>query len=367
MAPPKMPPEKWQQVRARWETDEREGFQWLIPAMNLPVSAPAIRKRAVTEKWKKTPVKLTGKAAAAARQQALKPARGPMPKAAKPAEDAKPSTEASETSETSTDLAVLDEFASLGLCAKHELFVREYLTDFNAVRATIRAGYSEERAHVTSAELRSNPKIDRAIALLMRARVQKLGYEADELVKFHLAVIEFDPNEVCEQRVHACRHCWGVDHAMQHTPSTWQREREKFQKAWKKMSESEQLAVGEFPAVPPDGWYEAKRGPNDECPECHGVGVVVTVWKDTRKLSPIGKLLFAGVKEGKEGREVVMLQKHASLSTLSSHLGLNKVAEPQVNVAIVTETAQKFEAIMAQARERQRAVLVERGIVAADA
>jgi len=350
-APPKMSQEKWQQVRKRWETDERDGFQWVVDEMQLPVSAPAVRKKAATEGWKKRPIKVTKRAA----QAALAKVTGE-----------KPTPETIETNESS-EAKDLSEFGAFGdLTPKQELFVRAYLTCFDAKTAAIQAGYSEKSAAQQGCNLLNEDKIDRAIAAAMRERVQKMGVEADELVKFHLSVLQFDPNEICEQRIHACHYCWGVDHARQHTPSSWQKERDKFQKAWKKMSETEQKAVGEFPVAPPDGWYEAKRGPNEDCPECHGVGNVITVWKDTRKLSPIGKLLFAGIKEGKEGREVVTLQKQASLSTISNHLGLNKVAEVQVNTAIVTETAQKFETIMTAARERQRAVLIERGVVQPD-
>ena len=112
------------------------------------------------------------------------------------------------------------------------------------------------------------------------------------------------------------------------TPSSWRAERDKHKAKWEKLSESQQAMLGEFPAVPPDGWYEAKRGPNDECPECHGVGTAVTVWKDTRNLSPVARLLFSGVKEGKEGREVVMLQKQASLNTLSKDSALKSCSSP---------------------------------------
>lgn len=348
MAPSKMPPEKWQQVRNRWETDERDGFHWVVRAMQLPVSAPAVRKRASTEGWKKRPIKMSKKAA----KTALARVTGQ-----------KPTAEASDTIEAS-GVRDLSEFGAFDdLTPKQELFVRAYLSCFDAKTAAIQAGYSERSAAQQGCNLLNEDKIDRAIAASMRDSVQRMGREADELVKFHLAVIEFDPNELAEHRIHACRYCWSTNHAYQHSPSTWQREREKFQKRWQKMSESEQKLLGDFPEVPPDGWYDAKRGPNDDCPECHGVGVAVVKWKDTRHLSPIGKMLFAGVKESKEGLEVVTLQKQKSLDILSAHLGLTKVAEQQVSVAIVTETAQKFTAIMEAARQRQQAVLAERGLI----
>ncbi|HEY4530888.1 MAG TPA: terminase small subunit [Luteimonas sp.] len=348
----KMTKAEWAKARRRWEAEEDPGYQWLVTAMGLPVTPQAVGKRAREEGWEKNPVKITERAAMVAMQDAKK-----AEKAAKLA------------SETPEIVPVVEEVVSddlvnrFGLTAQQALHAREFMADYNPFQSAIRAGYSEATAKSKSSEMVSAPKFQSAVAYLMRSRLEKMGRDADELVAFHLQIIDFDPNTVCELRVHACKYCWGVDHAMQHDPQSWQKEREKFEKRWQKMSESEQKLVGEFPAVPPDGWYEAKRGPNDDCPQCHGVGIEVVKWKDTRQMPPNIRRMFGGIKMNKEGLEVVMLQKAASLATLSSHLGLNKVAEVQVNTAIVTETAKSFEAIMAEARERQRSVLIERGIL----
>lgn len=53
MAAPKMTPEEWEEARARWETDPRDGYAWLKRELNLPVSEVAILKRARKELWAK--------------------------------------------------------------------------------------------------------------------------------------------------------------------------------------------------------------------------------------------------------------------------------------------------------------------------
>jgi len=351
----KMTKAEWAKARRRWEAEEDAGYQWLVKAMQLPVTHQAVGKRAREEGWAKNPVKITERAAMVALQDAKKVAKAEKL--------------ASETPEIVpvVELVAEDDLVNrFGLNTQQALHAREFMTDYNAYQSAIRAGYSEETAKSRSSEMIAKPAMQSAIAYLMRRTLERMGREADELVAFHLQIIDFDPNDVCELRIHACKYCWGVDHAMQHDPQSWQKEREKFEKRWQKMSESEQKMVGEFPAVPPDGWYEAKRGPNDDCPQCHGVGIEVVKWKDTRHMAPNLRRMFGGIKMNKDGLEVVMLQKSASLATLSSHLGLNKVAEVQVNAAIVTDTAKSYEAIMAESRERNRAVLIERGIIAAD-
>lgn len=57
-AKPKLDTAQWNEVRARWEGDERKGFPWLIADMDLPVSAEAVRLRAKAEGWKKESSKL---------------------------------------------------------------------------------------------------------------------------------------------------------------------------------------------------------------------------------------------------------------------------------------------------------------------
>lgn len=52
-AAPKMTTEEWGNARATWEDDPRDGFQWLVDELNLPVTAPGVRKKAKTEGWEK--------------------------------------------------------------------------------------------------------------------------------------------------------------------------------------------------------------------------------------------------------------------------------------------------------------------------
>ena len=48
-----MTAEDWASVRAVWESDEREGYTWAHSELDLPVSVPAVRKRAIKEGWTK--------------------------------------------------------------------------------------------------------------------------------------------------------------------------------------------------------------------------------------------------------------------------------------------------------------------------
>jgi phage terminase small subunit len=59
--------------------------------------------------------------------------------------------------------------------------VTEYLSDFNATRAAIRAGYSE-RSGDAPWRLMSNPLVSAAIRAGVKERVQRLGIDADDVL-----------------------------------------------------------------------------------------------------------------------------------------------------------------------------------------
>lgn len=48
-----MSPQQWAEIRESWEKDPRDGYQWLVDDLELPVSKAAIRKRAIAEGWTK--------------------------------------------------------------------------------------------------------------------------------------------------------------------------------------------------------------------------------------------------------------------------------------------------------------------------
>ncbi len=83
---PKLTAEQWADARAVWERDERDGYAWLVRELSLPVTAPGVRKRALSEGWAKgakpsaSREKPTGRAA----KKPAAAAAGPAPSAKKP-------------------------------------------------------------------------------------------------------------------------------------------------------------------------------------------------------------------------------------------------------------------------------------------
>ncbi|MDR3353376.1 MAG: terminase small subunit [Zoogloeaceae bacterium] len=382
-APPKLSPQKWAAVRTKWENDPRNGYTWLVAEMELPVSAPAVRKTAVRDEWlKKTPLHLPGekptpetietkaKTGKSAKQKATSGGKVSRRKVSKVSGSGE--TIDSETIETlpmTTAQAVErdpDEFGVFAdLTDQQEIFVREYLVDWNASAAAIRAGYSPKAAMQQGWSLLQNPKVSHAIVTLATARARRLGIDGDELMRLWAAIVTFDANEISQLRRVCCPYCWGEGHARQYTPSGLEEAKKKHdrERARRKKADSAD-DIGEFPDYT-DAWYDKRKAPHEDCPECHGHGIEEVFFNDTRNLSPAARLVYCGVKVGKEGIEVLMLSKEKAMDNLARALGLFKEKETEVNINMVSgdELFRLYEEKMQQARERQALVLSERGLI----
>jgi hypothetical protein len=113
----KVSEDQWADVYAVWRKDPRDGYAWLIRELNLPVSGPAVRKRALKEGWvknenlPKTPAKTRHAAQNAVSAKAGKPKTKPKT-TAKTKNSGKPDTKAeTETAEPCavTEVSVGDE------------------------------------------------------------------------------------------------------------------------------------------------------------------------------------------------------------------------------------------------------------------
>jgi phage terminase small subunit len=65
------------------------------------------------------------------------------------------------------------------LTKKQELFVKEYIIDFNATRAAIAAGYSEDSAYSIGSENLYKPEIQEAIQKEMEKRKKRIEINQD--------------------------------------------------------------------------------------------------------------------------------------------------------------------------------------------
>jgi len=69
------------------------------------------------------------------------------------------------------------------LTPKQQLFVEEYLIDFNATQAAIRAGYSENTAYSQGPRLLDNVEIQRGIEKGKQKLIKKLDIKKEDIIR----------------------------------------------------------------------------------------------------------------------------------------------------------------------------------------
>lgn len=199
--------------------------------------------------------------------------------------------------------------------------MREYLVSLNASDAYRKAGYRAKDANVAGPRLLADVRIAAEIARQNSERMERLGIEADDLLRRAQTILEADARELTEHHIGACRYCWGIENQFQ-----WKTERE-FRHAHlaAKLKLPKKPTLDQRAALPDDdgGYgYRITKKPNPECPECSGLGIPYSRFADTRDLSKDAAILFEGVKEGKDGIEIKMASKQAAFDLLAKHHGL---------------------------------------------
>lgn len=210
----------------------------------------------------------------------------------------------------------------MSLSARQKLFVQEYLIDGNGAQAAIRAGYAEVCAKVTASRLLTNANVKEAIEAGLKKKESRAEFKADDVLNHFLDIATADPNELIEHRRICCRYCYGAEHRWQRTAGEMYRDRvghaklvdaERHKKKPKEIDPfDEQGGIG----------FDPRKVPHVDCPECFGEGEGQVYAKDTRKLSPAARKLYAGVKATKDGLEIKVHDQAAAMVNVGKLKGL---------------------------------------------
>jgi phage terminase small subunit len=182
---------------------------------------------------------------------------------------------------------------------------------------------SYAECEAAAARIMRNPAVKARIAELKADR-EALKFAAEKidipkvLEKF-LLLTNADPNELTSLRVGCCRYCHGSGFRYQWTVREYS----------EKLAEWERVAptMAVQPPMPdPAGGleFDRTREPHPDCPECGGEGLPRIVLGDTANLSDGGRLLFQGVKETKDGVQILMADRLKALESVARILGAYK-------------------------------------------
>jgi phage terminase small subunit len=181
-----------------------------------------------------------------------------------------------------------------------------------AYRQAFDSKASPEALAVGASRLLADPDIVKAIEDLRNLYAQTAHVNDAWVLREWLDVATADPSELTRVIRYACRHCHGFDHEYQ-----WRTEDE-FAKALCEAVERGKQA----PEMRGGVGYSKRLKPHPECPQCDGLGDWEVFVADTLDVSPQARKLFAGVKQTKNGIEVMMRSQDVARDNIAKSLGM---------------------------------------------
>lgn len=231
-----------------------------------------------------------------------------------------------------------------GLSRIEQEFCFRWTSHYDAARAAIEAGYRPFKAHLIARRLLTEPRIKRQVAVIESDRLRRLRFDGDEYLAREIQLATASATELVELWIPPCRYCWGRNYEYQRTHA-------EFQEAWddwmrlpdQRSRRGGNIAIdlgygqvlvydeagGKIPFDQKGGdGYDVSQPPNPACPNCHGRGLEnvsgslpYIKLKDTRELSDVGKMLYAGVKKGARGIEQLTHNQDAARTRLTGLIG----------------------------------------------
>jgi phage terminase small subunit len=168
------------------------------------------------------------------------------------------------------------------------------------------------------------PVVARRIAELQKELAAKLEIKRTDLVRWHLARMSYNPDELIKTVAGACRHCHGDGHGYQWRAHDYFAALDEASGKAEVESKRGWRAVDvPLPDIAGGFGYNALREPHAACPNCDGAGIRRTVVTPAAELSGAARAAYEGVKETQHGVEVKMADKHASAVEVAKLLGFN--------------------------------------------
>lgn len=200
------------------------------------------------------------------------------------------------------------------LSEKEQRFCLEYIKTLTGTTAARAAGYTGTRANQTAYDLLGRKDIQDEISRLKSERIERTKIDADMVLERLWMIATADPNEISQFRRNACRYCHGEDHGYQ-----W-RDPLEFAEACRAARDKDKPEPDDVGGY----GFDVNAPADPDCPRCNGNGYGTTFIADTRFLSPAARMLYAGMKETKDGIEAKMHDQQAALINVARHLGMFK-------------------------------------------
>lgn len=171
-------------------------------------------------------------------------------------------------------------------------------------------------AHKRAFDLLKRPHIISYLDYLRGHAIRRTNVTVEDVLQHWVDIALADPNELVQHRRTCCRWCYGIGFNYQWVEIIYYRE---CAKAIQTNKET------------PDGsggfGFDGNRAPNSSCPVCFGEGVSQVFLADTRFLKGPAKLLYAGIKQTKDGLQILMRDQDDAMRNIGKFLNMFKDRE----------------------------------------
>jgi phage terminase small subunit len=210
-------------------------------------------------------------------------------------------------------------------------FAMEYTIDFSGTNAAIRAGCPERSANATASKYLARPDVQDLIQKRMARIERKTEISSEVVLTTAFGIATADVNDLVEFRRRCCRHCYGIDYGYQRTKSEMSNDRAVYENTKRRAISKDPRIADAYEAFDEQGGigYDARKPPVADCEHCWGDGIGDAFFKPTANLSPEARALYAGVKQTKDGYQMMLVDKLGALEKLFKHKGLYKADNKQ--------------------------------------
>lgn len=181
----------------------------------------------------------------------------------------------------------------------------------SGVEAALAAGYSPHGASVTAARLLADSNIVEAVRERITQRALVADITPQQVLAHWVAIANADPSALVRSRRLNCRHCWGTNHGYR-----WKAH--ELAEAW------DEATAHDEPMPDTTGGVGFRRtdDPNPDCPRCDGEGELDVYVADISMVPEKDRVLYAGLKQTKDGLEIKMHDQQAAWDNIRDWLGM---------------------------------------------
>lgn len=199
---------------------------------------------------------------------------------------------------------------------------KAYRLAFGCVNST------DEAVAGRASKLLQRTDIQARVEQLRTRMASKIGFTVDKVLQHWSDLASADPNDLVQLRRCACRYCHSSDGKYVVTYHEYRTEVTR--------AENE----NKLPPEKPKFFYNRYGEIDSLCLNCFGHGEERTYFADTTKLQGPAKLLYAGIKQTRDGMQILMRNQDDALANYAKHLGLFREKEddrPQKPIVVISQ------------------------------